>query len=865
MTKRDSTDVLRTSRRIRGCSWLALMVMWLLAGTALQAQTLSGRITDQDGQPVEMVSVVLRNSDKRPVAFTQTDSGGRFAVEVPAGKKAAEIFFNMMGYKALTIPVGEFKNHTDYVLQEQVYTLKEVRVQARKIRERGDTLSYNVLAFKQKQDRSIADVIAKMPGLSVNADGKISYEGKAINAYYIEGLDLLGGKYSLANENISADKVKSVEVIQNHQPIQALKGIRFSDRAALNIVLRDDAKNIWQGIADLGAGKSLQGKGRWLRDARVMEMYISPKMQSVSLLKTNNTGKDIEHEIADLVTNKRILLPEKGFLQHIQPAAPSLGSHRYRFNDSHVVATNWLFKTASSHDLRIQLSTFIDKTDMDGHSERTYFDTGTDAILITEDHEAHTRRNEWKAELLYKVNDRKTYLANKLTGYMNFDYSKGASILDGRYTRREVLPRKRYVADDLEFVRTLSNNRSISISSQFIYNYLPGRILLSNGLSQHLGLHATQWNTYTSFRHKIGSFNITYRGGVDMRTNRMQADDEGTWYRDSYDELVPYITPSVSYKNASLTLTAAGKTGWLYRRINGRSKNEMTFDPSLYGKYDFTSGFNTTLTYAGVTIPNSFGLLSEAPIYTGYITMTKGNGKPESMRMHTFSNFWSYRDVLGGFFANAGFTARQLSNATLYASSMKDGFYRREATERHSRVSDRQVSGKIGQSFGWGKLSLSASAVYGWGTYELLVNGQPAEFHKRNALLGMDFSFHPVDFFSVSGQSSMNHVEQESAATGFHSSLRYFFHQLKTYFMPGCWQIEWSNEWYHSNDKTVSNNFFSDVSIAYRRKDFELGLDCNNIFGTSRYERRFMTAFEQRLTVSRLRTREFVCKLCVRF
>ena len=129
-------------------------------------------------------------------------------------------------------------------LKEGCFLLKEVKVKAQRIQSTGDTLTYSVAGFKQAQDRCIADVIAKMPGLEVKADGKIEYQGKAINKFYIEGIDLMGTQYGMANQNISADKVKSVQVLENHQPVKSLRGVSFSDQAALNLVLKDDAKAV---------------------------------------------------------------------------------------------------------------------------------------------------------------------------------------------------------------------------------------------------------------------------------------------------------------------------------------------------------------------------------------------------------------------------------------------------------------------------------------------------------------------------------------------------------------------------------------------------------------------------------------------
>ena len=235
-----------------------LFILGILWHFQTFAQSFNGYVKDKDDTAMEWATVILKNVEGKPVAYTHSDQKGYFEVDVQPGKNPAELSIGMMGYETLKLPVNEFKNGRTYKMYETSYELKEVKVKAQKIRQTGDTLIYSVNAFRQKQDRSIADVIAKMPGLQIGADGKISYEGRNINTYYIEGMDLLGGKYSIANENISADKVKSVEVLQNHQPVKALKGIKFSEQAAINIVLRDDSKNIWQGIADVGTGLTLQ-------------------------------------------------------------------------------------------------------------------------------------------------------------------------------------------------------------------------------------------------------------------------------------------------------------------------------------------------------------------------------------------------------------------------------------------------------------------------------------------------------------------------------------------------------------------------------------------------------------------------------
>jgi len=67
---------------------------------------------------------------------------------------------------------------------------------------------------------------------------------------------MLDGRYGQATNNIAPQDVASVEVMENHQPIKALKDIVFSDRAAINLRLKPHAKARWTGTLRGGAGAS---------------------------------------------------------------------------------------------------------------------------------------------------------------------------------------------------------------------------------------------------------------------------------------------------------------------------------------------------------------------------------------------------------------------------------------------------------------------------------------------------------------------------------------------------------------------------------------------------------------------------------
>lgn len=155
--------------------WTILLI-FLVVCTEISARSITGRVVDSQYAPLDVVSVVLEEkSSKNPIAFTRTDTDGYFTLSC-AENAEGTLTFSLLGYAKDSVDVQKFKPGQTIILKEQSYSLKEVKITAPRIAQQGDTLTYFVNAFKQQQDRSIADVIAKMPGLQVNDDGTIEYQ-----------------------------------------------------------------------------------------------------------------------------------------------------------------------------------------------------------------------------------------------------------------------------------------------------------------------------------------------------------------------------------------------------------------------------------------------------------------------------------------------------------------------------------------------------------------------------------------------------------------------------------------------------------------------------------------------------------------
>lgn len=198
-------------------------------------QTYCGTVVENDGlRPLANVSVSLLAQDSILVAFVYTNDKGEFCISPPPYRPAAFLSASYIGFTTLQIPISEYFDGICFELKQSDVALKEVKVNANRIRWEGDTLIYNVAGFKTPQDRTVRDVLTKIPGIGVSENGDVSYQGEKINVFYIEGLDLLGDKYKLASNNMQANYVKEIQVLENHVPIKSLVGKTFSEHIAVD-------------------------------------------------------------------------------------------------------------------------------------------------------------------------------------------------------------------------------------------------------------------------------------------------------------------------------------------------------------------------------------------------------------------------------------------------------------------------------------------------------------------------------------------------------------------------------------------------------------------------------------------------------
>ena len=371
-----------------------LFVLWVVMTISVgsfAANPVTGTVVQaSDQSPIAGANVLLKNADGKLLAYGVSDADGRFSIMPPSTSENLTIHVTIMGYRTYSAPLVLDGNPIVIRMEEGSFQLQEVTVKADRIRESGDTITYNVGSFAQKQDRSIGDVLKRMPGIDVANNGKIQYQGIDINKFYIEGNDLLGGKYGIATNGIAYDDIGAVEVMENHQPMQVLRGLSFSDQAAINLKMKNSAKATFLVHGTLAGGWSEQPQGA-LGQGDIFTMRVTGKYQMITTLKGNNTGLNLSDELLDFTSEKSDEELD-GYIALSTPATPNLQRNRSYFNRSWMVSSSHLLKTKGGGEFKAQIDYNHDRVSAQGTNTTTYFLESGDKIIL-EDKSSLSHRN----------------------------------------------------------------------------------------------------------------------------------------------------------------------------------------------------------------------------------------------------------------------------------------------------------------------------------------------------------------------------------------------------------------------------------------------------------------------------------------
>ena len=861
------------------------------------------------GTPVAGAVVLYVPAGQEGTEYALTDGQGWFELSLKARPSAGDsIRVSMLGYANVAlalVPDGDGREDTDgggpvtdwrnirVELQPQALNIKEVVVRAPKVNLFGDTVEYNVQSFVEQQDKSISDVLKRMPGVEVRESGDIYYNGESVGNLYVEGMDLLGGRYSLLTKNLSAQDVKKVEIIEKHQPVRALKGITSGQKPAINLVLQDDARGKWVGSASLAGGVTSDPQALW--DGNLFLMRVGRKWNSVNNIKTNNTGTDLSGELRGLsIYDRSGSAGSDGFISVSTSEAP-LDAQRVRFNTSALANTSNTWKLRNDWKLNASASYLFDRLESSNFSETTYyFEDGE--RTVEESEEAMTRRHNVQARIEAEANRDEYYFRNVLRAEGEFQDALQTMTGEFPNTQKARLP---YIAvsDDLRYIRRKGGRSFTLVSNNDFTQYDQQLTVLrdgsggasgmsraedsqadGSGLSsgggtdsiqrQRVGILDFNTDTYISTDFRVArGLTIGLRGGFEASVRRLdsrlegisgEGDRTGMSPTESTPELFrndltaafvrPYLTPSLEYDSKSWELRLSVPVSWA--RYWGVDTDHIIYRAS--GSVKYMPGPRLSLTVSG---SSSNSGLDIHDFYGGYILrnyryLTTDSLNTAQDESYSVSGRINFKDPVNMFYIDGAvtrswniyqtsstqdFLGDYIVTGTEYAPSRGESWYA-------------SISGNVGIYGINGKVGVTLSYM-DFSTTSILQNGVRTPYLSQTISLRPVFNGRFTRWMSLSYELAYSHYILSLPGTGTSEAKDNFSHTLSLNLSPlKNLDLKLSAEHYYTmlTSDQAKNTVLLDASIAWRLKGgVELSLTARNLLNQRTYAYSIFNALQQ--------------------
>ena len=210
----------------------------------LPFRTVTGIVQDSSGKPIAGATVKLKTA--KDSLITNSVDKGTFAFKSVTSASfvltVTNIGFQTYIRRTLNDDNTRSLQLDPIVLSMQSNMLGEVTISgAPSINYKTDTVEYRARDYKVRPNATVDEVLKKMEGFEVGADGTVTHQGKPLTRVRLNGKDYIGGDLAQAIRNLPADIVDKIQVVDDYGDQAKRTGIKEGDpQKVLNISTRAD-------------------------------------------------------------------------------------------------------------------------------------------------------------------------------------------------------------------------------------------------------------------------------------------------------------------------------------------------------------------------------------------------------------------------------------------------------------------------------------------------------------------------------------------------------------------------------------------------------------------------------------------------
>ena len=676
--------------------------------------TLKGHILDSISKPISGVSVIISydKDEANILAYTTSNKNGEFLLNFAKNTNLNEFWvsFRHLSYE---IKINNYKNESQNLkitLKERSNILEEVILRTKKnVEIRGDTISYKVDGLKKEKDYTIEEVISRIPGVEIKENGQISYNNRIISHLYINGVDLLEGRYNIATRGIPADAVEDIDIMQKHNHARIDKGITDSEDVAFNLKIKKNHSLVF------GSGKAAIGLPVLQRNLEATPIYLKENFQDIASAKTNNIGNSLQNNGVNLTASKRDFSELETNLPDILIEPNTNGtliSNKYWLDNNSISITNdALIKTGENLILKAGINYNQNVNNLKSLASQSYF-FDNDTTFVNNSSKNELIKENFYAGLVQEINKKELYLKNKFI--FETENSKGVSniiqnenVLDYFYrdkmkaiknlTEFKTKINKRIINSGL-LINYAVSSENIEVLPSVFNNEIPSNNN-PDQTNQKIDINQFSFGGYSAYNFDIGKLKSEIKQKVNwssesLKSNLSQSEnsieEELQFPFKSYFKLTTFesntsFVSNLDFKKFKFTLNPNLIYTNLHLQENfstSQNKNKSYFflQPRAKLNYKINYQWHLTLTGNYITTISRFPQLFNGIVLKDYRSIFRNPEKINVTRTGIGLFNIGYSNILKGFlFSNSSSFSESNSDFILSSSIDASGLVQMEA------------------------------------------------------------------------------------------------------------------------------------------------------------------------------------------
>ncbi len=871
-----------------------------LAVMEVNAQAVSGTVKDSAGNAIRSANILVKNQEDRIVLFRFSDAKGEFVLQIPDSLyNNGYIEVTASGYRQQKSRLEPGRQSYDFVLKVAYKELQEVTVELKQpIKVSGDTLSYDVESFAEDEDRSIGDVIKRLPGLTVGEDGTITFNGKRISNLLIHNDDLMAGSYGLAPKTISKEMIERVEVIKHHQPILALGDRVFSDDIVVNLTLKDANALKLSGRGRVGGG--IPGLVNLATDL----ILLNQTYKGLNSIRYNNSGEDYRNDMKNLVTAGASPYPDE-LLSDGTIDNPGLPLKYINRNNTYSINTNNLYNAKDSLQFRSNIRFVKDRNRLDYRAYTESYLPG-DTVVFDEMQSILRRPYEFDLGLTVTKNKRSYYITNglqvNLKGYTN----DSRMSFNGEDFPQRISMKQTKIANNFNWVPDFGQRDVLFFNWKAGYYNAPQSLDIGSGidsvlLNNNVSYRSVQqqaeiptWISQAVFNYNINNGKLlqqSYQVGAEnkwqylnssldlwqhdgMVTRPNDGENDVSWRRDDYFLKANYsLRKSRLLFSLSVPLTLQ-RISFDQQREDNTQKTRFVVQPELRSIFYFKGLKHLAFNYSRHNSLGEIGDVYRGLILKNFRLITANEAFVREQRSDDLGISFNVERAVSMLFFGTGLQYRNTAFNAIPTIEYRDNIQRTVLTPLHNRQTDLTGTADISKYIFSLRTKAGLGIVVNRQHTQQFINNNLLPFQALYGNLRLSLNSKITDFLSLNyeasaGRFSSRQQKVPDNTPAIHNRVSIHSQQMELVITPSIPLYITFRGAYQLNKTTGSHNdyFFIDGNIRYRAKKLrtDLEFDIDNLLNVRSYNILSTTTNLLNESVYRLRGRMFLLKATFNF